>query len=59
MKLRDQDILEMMEERLDRDVFIFDSLHYPIGSYYDLSIEPYETIKEENPELPEQHLIYW
>ena len=59
MKLREQDILEMMIERLDRDVLVFDSLHYPIGSYYDLSIEPYEAIKNENPEKPELYLMYW
>ena len=59
MKYRDQDLLEMMEERLDRDVLVFDALKYSVGNYCDLSVEPYEKIKEENPELPEQQLIYW
>ena len=59
MKLREQDILEMMEKRLDRDVLVYDSIHYPIGSYYDMSVGPYEKITEEYPEEPELHLIYW
>ena len=53
MKLREQDILEMMEKRLDRDVLVYDSIHYPIGSYYDMSVGPYEKITEEYPEEPD------
>lgn len=58
-KFREQDILEMMEERLDRDPYVLGALHYSVGNYSDLSGEPYEKIMEENPELPEQQLMYW
>ena len=59
MKLREQDILDMMAERLDRDPLVFGALHYPIGAYQDLSGEPYKEISEANPPLEPLFYYYW
>lgn len=59
MKYNENDILYMMEERLDREPLVFGAKMYSVGGYYDLSVGPYEEINEEMPELDNLYLIYW
>ena len=57
--MREQEILNKMAERLDRDPLVFGALRYPIGAYQDLSGEPYEEINESNPEKDCLFYYYW
>lgn len=59
MELKEQKILEMMEERVDYDVNAFGLPHHSVGAYQDLSGEPYTEAKEATPQPEEMYFLYW
>lgn len=59
MAMKEQKILEKMEECLDYDVNTFGLPHHSVGAYQDLSGDPYNEAKEANPEPDEMYFLYW